>query len=54
MLTYCLKCKVNTENVGSKKLKIVNGTTILSLKYAVYGNKKITIYEKTRSKRIIK
>ena len=29
MLTYCLKCKRNTENVDSKRLKYKTGTTML-------------------------
>ena len=40
MLTYCLKCKKNTENVDSKMLKTKNGKPVLSLKCAVCSNKK--------------
>ena len=29
MLTYCLKCKKDTENVDSKMLKTKNGRTML-------------------------
>ena len=32
MLTYCLKCKRNTENVGSKVLKIQNFCAVCSSK----------------------
>ena len=34
MLTYCLKCKRNTENVNSKVLKTKNGRTMLLSKCA--------------------
>ena len=35
MLTYCLKCKKDTENVDSKLLKTKNGRTMLPSKYAI-------------------
>ena len=53
MLTYCLKCKKDTENVDVKMIKTENGRPMLLSKYAVCG-KKIKIYKRTRSKRIIK
>ena len=40
MLTYCIKCKKNTENVNSNVLKTENGKTMLSSKCAAYGSKK--------------
>ena len=40
MLTYCLKCKKDTENVDSKMLKTKNGRPTLSSKCAVSGSKK--------------
>ena len=40
MMTYCLKCKKNTENVKSKVLKTKNGRTMLISKCAICGNKK--------------
>ena len=54
MLTYCLKCKKDTKNVNSKVVKIKNGRTMLLLKCAVCSNKKIKIYERTRSKGNVK
>ena len=48
MLTYCLKCKKDTENVDTKMLKTENGRTILLSKCAVCGSKK----SRTRSERI--
>ena len=53
MLTYCLKCRKNTENIDAKMMKTKNGRFMLSSKCTVCGSKKIKIYEKTRSRRII-
>ena len=39
MLTYCLKCKKNTENIYAKMMKTKNGRFILSSKCAVCGSK---------------
>ena len=41
MLTYCLKCKSDTENVDSIVLKSKNGRTILLSKFAICGRKKL-------------
>ena len=38
MLTYCLKCKKDSENVDSKTLETKNGRTVLLSKFAVYGS----------------
>ena len=40
MLSYCLKCKKNTENIDSKVLKTSNGKTIILSKCAVCDSKK--------------
>ena len=40
MLIYCLKCKRNTEDVGSKTLKTKNGRTKLSSNCVLCGSKK--------------
>ena len=39
MLTYCLKCKKDTENVDSKVTKNKIGKTILLTKCAVFSSK---------------
>ena len=54
MLNYSLKCKKDTENANLKVIKTENGRAMLYSKCAVYGNKKIKIYKRTRRKRIIK
>ena len=40
MLTFCVKCRKNTENVDSKALKTKNGRSMLLSKCAVCGCKK--------------
>ena len=40
MLTYCLKCKKDTENKEVKLVKTKNGRIALSSNCAVCGNKK--------------
>ena len=39
MLTYCLKCKGNTNNIDSKMLETTNRRTMLLSKCAVSGSK---------------
>ena len=50
MLTYCLKCKKNTENVNSKVLKTRNCRTALSSKSATYDNKKSRFMKEQEAK----
>ena len=40
MLTYCIKCRKNPENLDSKIFKTKNGRVILQSKFAVCGIKK--------------
>ena len=40
MLSYCLKCKKNTESINPKVLKTTNGKTMLLPKFAICGSKK--------------
>ena len=54
MLSYCLKCKMNTECVNPRVSATSNDTTMILSKCAICGSKKIKIYQKASSKRIIK
>ena len=36
MLSYCLKCKKNTESINPKVSKTTNGKTIILSKCAIY------------------
>ena len=40
MLTYCLKCKKDTDNVNLMVIQRKNGRTMLLSKCAICGNKK--------------
>ena len=50
MLTYCLKCKKDTENIYSQVLKTKNGTTMLSSKCAICGGKKSKFIKEQEAK----
>ena len=56
MLSFCLKCKKkeNTESINLKVAKTSNDKTMILSKYAICGSKKIKIYQRATSKRIIK
>ena len=49
-MTYCLKCKKDTEKVYSKMLKTKNGTIMLSSKCAVCGSKKSRFMKERETK----
>ena len=53
MLTYCLKCKKNTENVNSKVINTKNGSTMLSSKWAVCGIKKTRFMKEHEAKELL-
>ena len=40
MLSYCLKCKKNTESINPKVLKTTNGKTMILSKCAICSSKK--------------
>ena len=44
MLSYCLKCKRNTESINPKVSKTINDKAIISSTCAICGSKKIKIY----------
>ena len=41
MLSYCLKCRKNTENINKRVLTTSNGKTMILSKCAICGSKKI-------------
>ena len=53
MLTYCLKCKQNSENVNSKVLKTKNDRTMLSLKCSVCGSEKSRFTKEQEAKGLV-
>ena len=50
MLTYCLKCKRNTNNIDSKMLETKNGRLMLSLKCAIFGSEKSRFMKEQEAK----
>ena len=46
MLSYCLKCKKNTESINPRVSKTINGKTMILSKCAICGNKKLKLIKK--------
>ena len=44
MLSYCLKCKKNTESINPKVSKTTNGKKMILSTCAICNSKKIKIY----------
>ena len=53
MLTYCLKCKKDTENVNPKVLKTKNGKTMPSSKCVVCSKKKSRFLKEQEAKGLL-
>ena len=53
MLTYCLKCKKNTENKDARMVKTKNGRLILSSECAICGNKKSRFMKEQKAKGLL-
>ena len=52
MLSYCLKCRKNTESINPKVLETTNGKTILS-KCAICGSKKSKFIKEQQAKGLL-
>ena len=50
MLSYCLKCKTNTENINTKVSKTANGKTMILSKCPVCGAKKSKFIKEQEAK----
>ena len=46
MLSYCLKCRKNAENINPKDSKTSNGKTMILSNCAIFANKKSTFIKK--------
>ena len=46
MLSYCLKCKRNTESINPRVLKTSNGKTMILSKFAICNRKKSKFIKK--------
>ena len=53
MLSYCLKCKKNTESINPKVSKTTNGKTIILSKCAICGSKKSKFIKKQQAKGLL-
>ena len=53
MLTCCLKCNKDTENINSKVIETKNGRTMLSSKCAACGNKKSRFLKNQEANRML-
>ena len=50
MLSYCLKCKRNTESINPKVLKTTNGKAIILSKCAICGSTKSKFIKEQQAK----
>ena len=53
MLSYCLKCKKNTESINPKVLETTNGKTMILSKCAICGSKKSKFIEEQQAKGLL-
>ena len=53
MLSYCLKCKKNTESINPKVLKTTNGKTMILSKCAICGIKKSKFIKEQQAKGLL-
>ena len=53
MLSYCLKCKRNTENINPRVLKTNNDKTMPLSKCAISGSKKSRFIKKQKGKGLL-
>ena len=53
MLSYCLKCKKNTESINPKVLKTTNGKTMILSTCAIFGSKKSKCIKEQQAKGLL-
>ena len=53
MLSYCLKCKKNTESINPKVLKTTYGKTMILSKCAICSSKKSKFIKKHQAKGLL-
>ena len=53
MLSYCLKCKKNTDSINPKVSKTTNGKTIILSKCAICGSKKSKFIKEQQAKGLL-
>ena len=53
MLSYCLKCKKNTESINPKVSKTTNGKTMILSKCTICGSKKSKFIKEQQAKGLL-
>ena len=53
MLSYCLKCRKNTESINPKVLKTTNGKTMILSQCAICGSKKSKFIKAQQAKGLL-
>ena len=53
MLSYCLKCKKNTESINPKVSKTTNGKTVMLSKCVICGSKKSKFIKEQQAKGLL-
>ena len=53
MLSYCLKCRKNTESINPKVLKTTNGKTMILSKCTICGSKKSKFIKEQQEKGLL-
>ena len=53
MLTYCVKCRKNTENIDSKMVRTKNNRLVIQSKYSVCGIKKSRFVKEQEAKGLL-
>ena len=53
MLSYCLKCKKNTETINPKVSKTINGKAIILSTCAICDSKKSKFIKEQQAKRLL-
>ena len=53
MLSYCLKCKKNTESINPKVSKTTNGKTMILSTCAICGSKKSKFIKEQEANRLL-
>ena len=53
MLSYCLKCKKNTESINPKVLETTNGKTMILSKCAICSSKKSKFLKEQQAKGLL-
>ena len=53
MLSHCLKCKKNTENINQIVPKTSNGKTMILSRYAICGSKKSKFIKEQKAKGLL-